>query len=216
MSVNDTEVANNTIYRLLENGNADASFPTLLTSQFTSTEIVDAMNRVQQKFLLDTGMHTTRTTFVQVAGTSQVSLPTDSIRPRRLTWTDTSDNLTRALTQVETWELDQGSLQWPSNAAIPIAWLEDDQTQQTLQLALTPINPGTVSLLYIQLAATLTGLGIALVVPDDWTPYILWGTLQDLLSSDGPAFDPLRAQYAQRRYDEGVELAKVVLGGSWS
>lgn len=215
MSVLDTEVANNVIYRTLENGNADAAFPTLLTTMFSPTEILDSMNRVQQKFLLDTGMHTVRTTFPGIAAQGQYPLPTDSIRPRRLTWQDASDSLVRALTQVETWELDQGYQRWPSDQQIPIAWLEDDQPQQQVQLAATPVNGGVISLLYVQLATTLTGLGIALGVPDDWSPYVLWGTLAELLSSDGPAFDPLRAQYAQRRYDEGVELAKVVLGGSW-
>lgn len=215
MSVLDTEVANTVVYRVLENGNADAAFPTLLTAMFSATEIVDSMNRVQQKFLLDTGMHTTRTTFAGFAAQSQYALPTDSTRPRRLTWTDASDGLTRALTQVETWELDQGYQQWPSDQQVPIAWLEDDQPQQVVQLAATPVNPGVISLLYVQLAATLTGLGVALSVPDDWSPYILWGTLAELLSSDGPPFDPLRAQYASRRYEEGVELARVVLGGTW-
>jgi hypothetical protein len=215
MSVLDTEVANNVVYRVLENGAADAAFPTLLTTMFTSTEIVDSMNRVQQKFLLDTGMHTVRTTFAGLPAQSQYALPTDSTRPRRLTWQDASDGLVRALTQVETWELDQGYQQWPSDQQVPIAWLEDDQPQQVVQLAATPINPGVISLLYVQLAATLTGLGVALSVPDDWSPYILWGTLNELLASDGPAFDPLRAQYAARRYEEGVELARIVLGGSW-
>lgn len=215
MSVLDTEVANNVIYRTLENGANDAAFPALLTSMFSSTEIVDSLNRIQQQFLLATGMHTVRTTFPGIVGQSQYALPTDSVRPRRLTWRDASDNLIRALTQVETWELDQGYSQWPSDAQIPIAWLEDDQPQQTVQLAATPVNGGTISLLYVQLATTLTGLGVALSVPDDWTPYILWGTLAELLSSDGPTFDPLRAQYATRRYEEGIELARLVLGGSW-
>ena len=215
MSVPDTEVANNIIYRTLENGAADAAFPTLLTTMFSSSEILDSLNRVQQKFLLDTGMNTVRTAFPGNPGQNQYALPTDSIRPRRLTWQDASDGLVRALTQVETWELDQGYQQWPSDAAIPIAWLEDDLPQQQVQLAATPSNPGAVTLLYVQLAATLTGAGVALSIPDDWTTYILWGALQELLSSDGPAFDPMRAQYCGRRYEEGVELAKVVLGGSW-
>jgi len=129
--------------------------------------------------------------------------------------TTSTTYVTRALTQVETWELDHGYQQWPADAAIPIAWLEDDQPQQVVELAATPINPGVISLLYVQLATTLTGAGVALSIPDDWTPYILWGTLAELLSSDGQAFDPLRAQYCSRRYEEGVELARVVLGGTW-
>ncbi len=87
MSVNDTYVENDIIYKLLENGNADAS-GTLLTTQFTLTEIVNAMDRIQQKFLLDTGMIVTRTTIAGVAGTAQYPTPTDSIRPRRITWSE--------------------------------------------------------------------------------------------------------------------------------
>jgi len=318
MSTTDQYVANNAVYRMLENGNADATFPTTLTSMFSSQEIVDSMNRVQQDFLLSTGMIVARTTIAGVAGIQQYALPTDSIRPRRITWTQTltsfnappnylqasngtiwqilmtnggqlqtisvsssiSPNiilltdsvlvqtwqltvltsgilqtvavppvaapltfltnspdgttwntgitngllvttvgipqgvtLTESLTQVDTWELDNGASTWPSDRDIPIAWYENTLAQQKIGLAKTPANNGTIGLLYVQLAATLTGFGIPLTVPDDWTPYILYGTLAELLGSDGPSFDPIRAQYCGQRYEEGVELARLVLGG---
>lgn len=208
----DTYVLNDVIYRTLENGAADAA-GTLLTNMFSIQEIVDSMNRVQQEFLLDTGAVGKRTTIPGIAGTSQYATPVDSIRPRRITWQDTSDSVIRSLTLDETWGLDHGSPGWPQDQDIPISWRENTNPQQTFSLALTPINNGTIGLLYIALATTLTGAGIAFTVPDDWTPYLLWGTLAELLSSDGPSFDPVRAQYCSRRYDEGVELARLVLGG---
>jgi len=188
----------------------------LLTTMFTVQQIFDSMNRVQQKFLLDTGIHCVRTTIGGVVGQGTYALPVDSTRPRRLTWTDSTDLKTRALTQVDTWELDQGFPDWPSDQAIPIVWWETTLPQQQVGLAKTPANNGTIGLLYVQLAATLAGTGVTLVVPDDWSPYILWGTLAELLSADGQSFDPLRAQYCRRRYEEGVELARLVLGGSWT
>src|SRR5260221_1923830 len=108
MSVLDTYIANDVIYRMLENGAADATFPSLLSKMFGSTEIIDSMNRVQQAFMLDTGMIVTRTTITGQVGKNRYDLPLDSIRPRRLTWNDASDLQTRILTQVDTWELDTG------------------------------------------------------------------------------------------------------------
>lgn len=86
MSVTDTYVANNVVYRVLENGNADANFPALLTPMFSAQEIIDAMNRIQQQFLLETGAIITRVTFPGVVGQPRYDLPTDSIRPRRVAW----------------------------------------------------------------------------------------------------------------------------------
>lgn len=83
----DTELLNNAIYRLLENGNADAA-GTLLTDMFTVPEIVDVLNQRQQKFLQDTGMVGVRTTIGANQGQSVYDLPADSIMPRRLTWID--------------------------------------------------------------------------------------------------------------------------------
>lgn len=217
MSVNDTYVANDCVYRILENGAADAAFPTLTTSQFTTAEIIDCLNRVQQGFLLDTGCIVTRLNIVGQVGKPKYDLPADSIRPRRLTWNDASDSLTRVLTQADTWELDTGAGSvpgsWPGDRDIPITWWETTLPQQQVAVAKTPLNSGTIGLMYVALAATLTGAGINLTVPDDFTPYILWGTLAELLSSDGPSFDPVRAQYCRQRYDEGVELCRLILGG---
>jgi len=214
MSVTDTYVANDAIYRLLENGNADANFPTLLTSMFSSQEIIDSMDRVQQAFLLETGCVVRRTTITGITAQPKYDLPADSIRPRRVTWNDASDNLTRVLTQEDTWSLDTGAPNWPSDRDIPVAWWETTLPQQKIGVAKTPLNDGTIGLLYVQLATALTGLGVCLVVPDDFTPYILYGTLGELLSSDGDSFDPVRAQYCQNRFDEGVELCRLILGGA--
>lgn len=213
MSVPDTYVENEIIYRVLENGAADANL-SVLTTMFSITEIVDSANRVQNDFLLETGMIVTRTTIVGVTGTSKYPVPANSIRPRRITWQDSSDNLIRTLTQVDTWELDNGFSNWPSDRDIPIAWWETTLPQQMIGITKTPVNNGVIGLLYVALATTLNGTGVTFTVPDDWTPYIMYGTLAELLSSDGPGFDPVRAQYCGQRYQEGIELARVVLGGA--
>src|SRR5215471_4521975 len=163
---------NDVVYRVLENGAADAAFPTLLTDMFTAQEIIDSMNRIQQAFLLETGAIVTRTTIAGVTGLDRYDTPVDSIRPRRVTWNDSIDFKTRILSQADTWELDTGaaspnvgSITWPADRDIPITWWETTLPQQQLALALPPINNGTIGLLYVALAATLTGAGITLTVP---------------------------------------------------
>lgn len=213
----DTDMVKDIQYRLLENGNADADGLTLLTDMFSIQEIVDSMNRVQQKFMIDTGMILTRAAPIPVTvGNDRYDLPVDNSAVVRVSYTDfqaAGPNVTRALTPTDTWELDTSVTLWPSGSDTPITWWQTTLAQQRLGIAPVPDNVGALNLLYVALSTTLTGLGVALAIPDDWAPYVLWGTLQELLSSDGPAFDPLRAQYCSKRYDEGVELALVMLGG---
>ncbi len=119
----------------------------------------------------------------------------------------------KVLTRVDTWEMDNGLPDWSSSNSVPIAWYDSNLGQQKVGITY-PSQNGTIGLLYIQLAAILDGSGIAMTIPDDWTPYVLWGALADLLNHDGPAYDPVRAKYCQTRYDEGVELARLVLKGA--
>lgn len=222
MSITDVSLANDVVYKMLENGAADADFTQadpLFTDMFTKQEIIDSMNRVQQEFLLETGMIVTRTSITPEVGKPKYDLPADCIRPRRVTWGEPLSSETpepviiRALTQVDTWELDNGMNEWPSDRDVPLSWWETTLPQQQIGIAKTPINDGTIGLLYVRLAAALDGTGVNLTVPDDWTPYILYGTLAELLSSDGQAFDPVRASYCDQRFQEGIELAKLVIGG---
>jgi hypothetical protein len=86
MAVLDTDALKEITYKVLENGAADATGSGLLTSMFSIQEIIDSMNRVQQDFLLETGMIVTRTSITPAIGQSKYDLPSDSIRPRRVTW----------------------------------------------------------------------------------------------------------------------------------
>ena len=53
------------------------------------------------------------------------------------------------------------------------------------------------------------GAGVLLGVPDDFSPYIKWGALADLLGQDGQARDVARSAYCESRWQEGLQIAKV-------
>lgn len=87
--ITDVYIANETLYRLLENGDADANFAAVspfLTNMTSKQELIDTMNRIQQQFMLATGMIVTRTTISAVVGQATYDLPVNNIRPRRITW----------------------------------------------------------------------------------------------------------------------------------
>lgn len=211
-TVTDSDLLKEASYHLLENGDADASSTSLLTTMFTIAQIVDAFNQRQQVFLRDTGIVNIPSTIAATPGIANYDAPFDTIAIRRVVWSD-ANNVTHALTRSDTWELDYGQPTWPYTTGDPVAWYET--TLPNLRFGINPpANVGQLSLWYVGLAQTLDGSGIQLLIPDDWTPYVKWGALGDLLSGDGEANDPRRADYCFQRYAEGVELARLVMTGA--
>ena len=60
---------------------------------------------------------------------------------------------------------------------------------------------------------TLTGAGVAIDLPDEFAHVLKYGTLADQLRKDGRGQDLGRADYAQQRFDLGVEAARLILAG---
>lgn len=56
------------------------------------------------------------------------------------------------------------------------------------------------------------GFNKTLPIPNIFYPYIKYGVMADMLSKEGEAQDVKRAQYCEQRFNEGVELAKMMLG----
>lgn len=213
-NVTDLQLQIDLEYSLLENGDANADGTGLLTDMFSIVEMTDALNDSQRRFLKDTALIQTRTTIAGIAGVPRYTLPTDWVETRRVTWRDIGDtDKIRALTRTDAFELDRGLTDWTTDLDRPIVYHESTLPTLTLELAKAPSDVGTIGLLYTALPTTLGGSGTVMSIPDEWTPYVKWGALAALLGQDGEGHDPERAQYCQTRYDEGVMLARVLLGG---
>lgn len=81
-----------------------------------------------------------------------------------------------------------------------------------LRLDPPPANEYTLDLLTVQ-AGTTVNLNpqapVALGIPDDVSAAIKWGVIADLCGTDGPSRDYARAAYAEQRYGEYVQLARI-------
>lgn len=80
----------------------------------------------------------------------------------------------------------------------------------TLQMELhpAPTSAGTLELIYTEAPTYLSNTGVTVSVPDDFSQYIKWGALSDLLKKEGQSHDPVRARYAEMRLNEGITLAR--------
>jgi len=211
----DTDVIKQVTYLTLENGDSDATGTTLQTTMFSISQILASLNQRQWRFLRDTGCIATRTTIAAPAGQQRYTLPADYVDTLRLTFTPNGES-TYALQRVDAWEIDNGQSDANYSSGEPVVWNESNMPTRTLQVAPLPINSGTLGQLYVAVNAALTGLGVALTVPDIFSWAITWGVVSDLLSSDGEGLDVKRAQYAESRYDQGVELCRIMIKGEAS
>ena len=211
-NVTDAQLINASAYKLLENDGVDA-VGTYSSEMFTVTQFLNSLNARQQQFLDLTGAIITRRSQPTTPQVPRYALPSDWIATRRLVYENIDGDI-YALFRSDTYMLDNGMSDWMYDFAAPTVFSESALPTQEIEILKAANDVGTVTLTYTALAATLTGLGIKLSVPDDFTPYILYGALADLLNSDGAGKDLRRSIYCEQRFQQGVELAKLLMRGA--
>lgn len=82
----------------------------------------------------------------------------------------------------------------------------------SLQLKPIPTDIGYLDLITTSAHTTLDptsgSTGVLVSLPDDFTPFAMWGAMGKLLEQEGPARDLGRAEYCRSMFDLGVELGK--------
>lgn len=183
---------------------------------WSQADVLSYMTNVLQDFLKRTGITSAIAFLVGVANQSEYDLPQNMIYLRRLAWrpgltgTDYEE-----LPAVDTFQMDENASQtWPADAAqVPTAYLMDLLPSLTVRVTPTPNDAGEAEITITTLGPAPTGAGVALAVPDDWAPYIAFGVLEQMFGKAGEASDPQRASYCHERYEEGVELARLLSSG---
>jgi len=197
-TIYDRELISDMQYHLLEPATPTAWSG---TEQFTLTDLTSALQRRRDQFLAETGCHLTRATQAGAAGT--ITLP----EVRRVAWV-TAASVYTPLTKSDEWELQTYDVDWET-ADTPYAYSIAASAPVTLELAPPPSVAGTIEVLSVRSGATLDPTTPVLMgIPDDYCWVVKWGAMADLLSKDGPAYDPERASFCAKRYEQGVEYAR--------
>lgn len=181
---------------------------------WTREEVLGAITFRQSTLLKQTLLVVSRdtTTLVPGQGTLRMDLPADWIRTVSLVWTG-ADGTIRELSRGSAFEADHLLPTWASVQAPPLVYMEYDTPTLQVEIGPIPDQAGTCELLYIARGDSLTGDGVALVVPDEVADAVIFGALAELLSKDGRGQDLGRSAYAEQRFDFTVELTRLLLGG---
>lgn len=203
MAITDADQLVEVEWRLIE----DAS---LSSGLWSLAEIASLFNQRQSRFNRDTFLLLAQVPLAVGSGTTVVALPDDWIATQRVSWRSAAG----IFSQVDRSDRYSNYALQPGGNK-PLLYDDHAAGPRTLELYPVPTGDGVISLLYAAVTSTLNFVLAADIfdLPDDFVPYVTYGVLADLLSKDGRAQDLGRAGYCDRRYEEGVGLAALFLGG---
>lgn len=200
------QLTKSVIYALMENAGGEVDGSTWVgTESFSLDDVQQSIYRRVNRFLEDTGQIVTQSQVDVTPGLGRVDIPIEWIDVRRAGWI-TPENNHNVLWRTSEYVADSQFNDWNISAGRPEAYSVAVAPITHLQLLPPPDDIGTLDLLMVN-ALTATG---ALNIFNDFGWVIKWGVIADLLGQDGEARDPERATYAEQRYQEGVQLAKIL------
>lgn len=214
-AVTDLEVVNMTLAALLE---PPLESEWIGTGQFNFDQIVNALQNRINRWMGDTGANVTRN--VQNVGTgptaARIFLPESVLDVRRAAWISAAGEYSTL------WRDDEFAMQafkvggTLTPADPPVVWGEFTIPPVGIEVYPVPANPGQVETLVVDAGPQIQTSPAAIVssptvlhIPEDFVWGMVYGALADLCAADGPMRDLDRAQYAESRYQESVELYKL-------
>ncbi len=180
------------------------------SAQFTLSAVVESLNRRMDAMQFQAGMvQRARTLPIAPVPGFRTVLPDDIVDLRHVHWLSRLG--TRSpLVRDDEWSADLFQPVWQVSPEFPpTAYSVATSPPLTVQVLGAPSDGGMLRLLSVENVAPLvTGVDGVLGLPDDWTWVVRFGALADLLGQEGIGSDVLRSQYCQRRWMEGVALAR--------
>lgn len=183
------------------------------TEMFTQADMAAAVQNRLNQFMSDTGVVVNRsTTTVLPPQTAREPLDQSTIDVRRAAWVGAApESYYSLLWRDDERMMTSASSSWSLAPGTPEQYSIMATPPLQIQLSPPPIASGSIELLTVDSkaldpASAATVLGI----PDNLSPAIKWGALADLLGKDGIARDPVRADFCERRYQQFVQMARLL------
>jgi len=211
----DRAVVNALQYNLRENVNDFAvSSVWAGTSMFTMADLQGAIQRRLNQLLSETSVIVTESQQVVAAGNGRVDLSQlilDIVRPAWIVLDNAgNESAISRLNIIDESTAGKQSRNWAISPATPQSFSIIVTSNLQLQLVPPPVDNGKLHLLTVNDNADLdVTTGIAINLSNDLVPILRYGALADLLSRDGESQDQGRAEYCEKRWQEGVEMAKL-------
>ena len=176
-------------------------------------ELTGYLEERRSEFLSATEIVYRRVGVVTIPQQQRHRLPDDWVTTRRVSFRVAANDRIR-LHRVDEWEMDQGFATWQKGVGKPRFWMDVQVPRGIIQTAPASLSSGQLEVLMVGKGqTTFSGLSDTFGVPNEFVPSIRWGALAMALGKVGRGHDPERAAYAEARYQEGIEAAKMLLDG---
>jgi len=196
------------VYTRIQNLLMEGSTPlTLRTAQFSAADLTTAVQLKRDEFLLRTTCTRTAFQLPITPNVATLTMPQNNIAAPRAYWLPTAGTpfpLPKSDSFTTTAYLNPGT-----TPADPQTFSSGMESILTVTLTPPPNAPGTVEFISTLSQPTLPAAGptsTILEIPDDFVPAIMWGALGYLLSFSLEAQDKLRADYANSRFEQFIDI----------
>jgi len=180
------------------------------SEQFTLADLTNSIQKRRDQLLADTGCVVIRTSGIPLpVGQNLLFLSNSIINIRRLAYINSIGVVTPLVPSDILAQRNYSSvdLYTPGD---PYSYSSASARPTEILLVPSSSQPGTLDTLTVSSGTSLDPtIGVLLNIPDDYAQAVKWGAMADLLAKDGPARDPIRSAYCERRYQLAVELIKV-------
>jgi hypothetical protein len=185
------------LLHLLEPSTGSAS------SQFAAIDLSNAFNQRLNELLGTTGCFITQSTIPAAPG--RIALADNTLDLRRLAFIPAPGfGPTSTLWEDDSWAWQAFEPNYTTMApGIPATYARSTQPVQTFDVDANLSVPGTYEVLTIENSLASP---TSTIIPDDWAWVLKWGALAELLGRESNAKDPMRQQYCEQRYREGMSL----------
>jgi hypothetical protein len=127
----------------------------------------------------------------------------------RASWQDAFSGIWTNLWREDAWSVDRANPLWTVEPGMPREYSEAELSPLQLQLSPPPANAGSLEIITVDpLLIDITNPSATFNLPDEWIHAVKWAALAEILSSDSQINDPLRAKYAEHRYQQSVTFAR--------
>ncbi len=185
------------------------------TPQFSISDLSGALQRRRDEMIQVAGCNVQQLPPIPtMPNTRRVYFQDSTLEPRRTRFIpDSTLGSPVTLSREDTITFDAFESQHLQQVKLPSAWSVITGPPLAMDVDTAPNVPGDYDVLSLQAGLDFNPSADTLMgVPDDWTWLAKWGALSDLLGRDSEATDRARAEYCNKRYQDGL---KVMAASNW-
>lgn len=180
-----------------------------MSGQISVSSILQALQRARNRFALDTRLplEALSVSYPVPPPDGLVSFNQSSVFVHRASWQDDQSSAWFNLWRDDAFGVDRAGL--AQQTTIPEVFSESQLSPLQLQLSPIPAAAGELELIIVPSEVIdLTDPLSTFNLPDEWIHAVKYAALADLFSAESQNTDPLRANYAESRYQQALAFAR--------